>query len=86
MWRRSKESRVMHPARARKSVTPQRRLRSGAGPWRTAARRVPTVTLRRFSRSDVVVVGAGISGALIADALLDAGLDVRMVEIGRAHV
>ena len=36
--------------------------------------------LRRDTSADVIVVGAGISGAMVADALSDAGLDVLIVD------
>jgi len=48
-----------------------------------AARRLPALPRHRLSRraaTDVVVVGAGISGAMVADALSEAGLAVLVVD------
>lgn len=43
-------------------------------------RPVPQTHLRRDLKTDVVIIGAGISGALIADQLSAAGLDVAIVD------
>lgn len=53
-------------------------LRSGAGPWR--AHRPPSQTLERDARCDVVIVGAGITGAFLAEHLMAQGLDVIVVD------
>lgn len=66
---------------ARTSVTHHRDLRSGQSIW--SARRRPVLPVRALTRSircDVVVIGAGISGALIAETLSEAGLDVVVVD------
>ena len=59
------------------SATVERDLRTGRAVW--LERRlpvIPTKTLTRAVSCDVLVVGAAISGALISEALSDAGLDV----------
>ena len=46
-------------------------------------RRLPVIarqTLTRDMSADVIVVGAGISGAMVADAMSDAGLRVLIVD------
>lgn len=43
-------------------------------------RPVPQTQLRRDLKTDVLIIGAGISGALIADQLSAAGLDVAIVD------
>ena len=63
------------------SVTHARDLRTGRPVW--LGRREPRVPAGRLGgnlKVDVVVVGAGISGALVADALLQAGLTVAAVD------
>lgn len=58
-------------------VTENRDLRSGKSPWQK--RRPPRLRkdhIRKSDRFDVAVIGTGVSGALIADALLDSGLRV----------
>lgn len=62
-------------------ATQKRDLRSGRSVWE--ARRLPRIqkeTLTRDQSCDVVVVGAGISGALAAELLSDAGLRVCVVD------
>ena len=63
------------------SVTQHRDLRTGRPIW-LRHRRLPLAIkeLARSLRCDVVIVGAGISGALIAETLSDAGLDVVVVD------
>ena len=59
------------------SATIKRDLRTGRPIW--LERQMPAIagqTLTRAVSCDVLVVGAGISGAIIAEALSDAGLDV----------
>ena len=59
------------------SATVERDLRTGRAVW--LERRLPVIhtkTLTRAVSCDVLVVGAGISGAIISEALSDAGLDV----------
>ncbi len=63
------------------SATRHRDLRTGRPVW--AARRrpyVPSQALTRDLTADVIVVGSGISGAMIADALSDAGQRVVVVD------
>ncbi|MEO8314093.1 MAG: FAD-dependent oxidoreductase [Pseudomonadota bacterium] len=55
------------------SLTHTRDLRSGKPIWAHHPQRVHGTRLRRSVRADVVVVGAGISGALIAQSLAEAG-------------
>lgn len=53
------------------------KLRTGLPIWLVGAARSPTATpLSRNLKVDVAVVGGGISGALVTDALLQAGLSV----------
>lgn len=59
------------------SATIKRDLRTGRPVW--LERRLPAIVTSKLTRAvscDVLVVGAGISGAIIAEALSDAGLDV----------
>jgi glycine/D-amino acid oxidase-like deaminating enzyme len=63
------------------SATRQRDLRTGRSVWQ--ARRLQPLPAERMGRAaavDVLVVGAGISGAMIADALSDAGCEVLVVD------
>ncbi len=55
-------------------------LHGGSSPWARHARRVPLVHLQQSIRCDVVVVGAGITGALVAEHLTRHGLDVCVVD------
>lgn len=62
-------------------LTRQLDLRTGRTVWQ--ARRGPSIStkiLTRDLRQDVLVIGAGISGAMIAEALTDAGLSVAIVD------
>jgi glycine/D-amino acid oxidase-like deaminating enzyme len=56
-------------------LTRKRNLRTGRAVW-TAYRHapVPFLPLNHSTRADVVVVGAGITGALVSDALTDYGI------------
>jgi glycine/D-amino acid oxidase-like deaminating enzyme len=63
------------------SATVKRDLRTGDPIW--LDRKLPPIDTSRLTRSiscDVLVVGAGISGAIIAEALSDAGLKVVIVD------
>ena len=62
-------------------ITKARDLRTGRSVWegRDAAK-VRHARLRRDLKTDVLVVGAGITGAMIADALAEAGLAVIVVD------
>ncbi|WP_447929666.1 NAD(P)/FAD-dependent oxidoreductase [Sphingopyxis fribergensis] len=65
----------------RASATHHRDLRTGQSIW--SARRRPAIEEKPLTRDvacDIVVVGAGISGALIAEQLSDAGFDVVIVD------
>ena len=63
------------------SLTHHRDLRTGRSPWMARRGKVLSRTaLPRRSACDVLVVGAGISGALIAEQLSDAGLRVIVVD------
>ena len=65
----------------RASATHHRDLRTGQSIW--SARRRPAIAENPLTRNvacDIVVVGAGISGALIAEQLSDAGFDVVIVD------
>jgi len=63
------------------SATQHRKLRTGRTVWQSIpVARVPERRLRRDLACDVVVIGAGISGALIAERLTEDGLDVVMVD------
>ena len=63
------------------SATRPKDLRTGHSLWLSRPlSRLPQKVLRRDLATDVLVVGAGISGALIADQLTDAGLDVVIVD------
>lgn len=56
-------------------------LRTGKPVWFAyRAPRVPAVALAHDARCDVLVIGMGISGALIADALAEAGLSVIAID------
>ena len=62
-------------------ATTKRDLRSGRSVWQ--GRRAPSVPRDRLDRditTDVLVIGAGITGALIADALASAGAQVVIVD------
>jgi len=66
---------------SRASATRHRDLRTGQSIW--SARRRPSIAEKPLTRDvtcDIVVVGAGISGALIAEQLSDAGFDVVIVD------
>ncbi len=63
------------------TATRQRDLRTGTPVWlRRGVAHVPSAPLAANLKVDVVVVGAGISGALIADALLRAGKSVAVLD------
>ncbi len=59
----------------------QRDLRTGHPVWRAYTQpRIPVTPLSRDVSCDVLVMGAGISGAMVAEELTDAGLSVIMVD------
>jgi glycine/D-amino acid oxidase-like deaminating enzyme len=68
-------------------LTRKRDLRDGEAVWTTYA--VPKVTgsrLRRSLRTEVVVVGAGISGAMISQSLTEAGIRPLILDRRRAAI
>jgi glycine/D-amino acid oxidase-like deaminating enzyme len=63
------------------AATVARDLRTGRSPWMSRPlAAIPTLELKRDQKADVIVLGAGISGAMVADALTDAGLDVVILD------
>jgi glycine/D-amino acid oxidase-like deaminating enzyme len=63
------------------ATTANRRVRAGKSVWQRT--RMPTLAmspLRRDRTTGVLVVGAGISGAMVAESLADAGLRVTVVD------
>jgi glycine/D-amino acid oxidase-like deaminating enzyme len=64
------------------SATHHRNLSDGRSIWlkRPLRPALPQSRLRRDLRTEVLVIGAGISGILVAEALSDAGLDVAIVD------
>jgi glycine/D-amino acid oxidase-like deaminating enzyme len=62
-------------------VTEDRDLRAGTSLWQAQSRpRLRKDRLRQTDRFDVAVIGTGISGALVSDALLASGLSVVAVD------
>jgi glycine/D-amino acid oxidase-like deaminating enzyme len=62
-------------------LTQHRDLHGGRSPWQSTRAPLPPRSLLRADRDcDVLVVGAGISGALVADALSDAGFHVMVCD------
>ena len=62
-------------------VTISRNLRTGRSIWEwQRAPGVPHAPLKRDIEADVLVIGAGITGAMIADALAAGGLSVAVVD------
>lgn len=62
-------------------ITQHRDLRTGHPVWLDRRRpALPFGPLRRSVHTDVLVIGAGISGAIIAEQLCDAGLNVVIVD------
>jgi glycine/D-amino acid oxidase-like deaminating enzyme len=62
-------------------------LRTGRPVWHAyRAPSVPAKPLTRDVKTDVLVVGMGISGAMIAEALTDAGLSVIMIDRRRGSM
>jgi glycine/D-amino acid oxidase-like deaminating enzyme len=62
-------------------ITPRKKLRTSGPLW--LHMRAPRVRYRALTRrldADVLVVGGGITGAMIADALVEAGLDTIVVD------
>ena len=60
--------------------TQQSDLHGGRSPWLSSARNLPRAKLAESTRCDVVVVGAGITGALAAEHLTARGFDVCIVD------
>ena len=62
-------------------ITHKRKLRTDGTLWQhVRAPRVPHRALTRDTSAEVLIVGAGITGAMIADALVEAGLDTIVVD------
>ncbi len=62
-------------------VTRRRRLRTGTSYWsHDGAPAIRTRPLAQDAIADVVVIGAGISGILVAHALVESGRDVTLVD------
>ena len=62
-------------------VTKRKDLRTGRSVWeQRRAPPVPHKPLKRDIETDVLVIGAGITGAMVADALSDGGLRVTVVD------
>jgi glycine/D-amino acid oxidase-like deaminating enzyme len=62
-------------------VTNKKDLRTGTPLWlRHGNVRVPSAPLKADLRIDVAVVGAGVSGALVADALSSGGMSVAIID------
>ncbi len=62
-------------------VTPYKRVRTSGPLWlHVRAPRVAYRALSRVLRAEVLVVGGGITGAMIADALAESGLDTIVVD------
>lgn len=61
-------------------TTNQDDLRGGRPPWFAGARDLPRSELTENIRCDVAVVGAGITGALVAEHLTARGLDVCIID------
>ena len=63
------------------TTTQKRKLRTDGTLWQhVRAPRVPYRALTRDTSTEVLIVGAGITGAMIADALAEAGLDTIIVD------
>ena len=63
------------------TTTHKRKLRTDGTLWQhMRAPRVPHRALTRDTSTEVLIVGAGITGAMIADALAEAGLDTIIVD------
>lgn len=63
------------------AIRVKRDLRSGSPSWLAKRRRPPAATpLDRNESADVVVIGGGASGALVADAALQSGLTVIAID------
>ena len=62
-------------------VTKSKDLRTGRSVWeQRRAPPVPHQPLKRDIETDVLVIGAGITGAMVADALRDSGLRIAVVD------
>src|SRR5277367_4747173 len=63
------------------SLTVQKKLRSGVPVWMAYPRRIPlTRQIERDIKTDILVVGAGISGALVAYTLAREGHQVVVID------
>jgi glycine/D-amino acid oxidase-like deaminating enzyme len=55
-------------------------LRGGRSPWFAAAKRPPRLELVENTGCDALIVGAGITGSLVAERLTRQGLDVIIID------
>jgi glycine/D-amino acid oxidase-like deaminating enzyme len=63
------------------TATKEKDLRTGQPVWEIyPAPRVPHRTLTRNIKTDVLIIGAGITGAMIGEALAGSGLDIVIVD------
>jgi glycine/D-amino acid oxidase-like deaminating enzyme len=63
------------------TATKEKNLRTGQPVWEIyPAPRVPHRTLTRTLETDVLIIGAGITGAMIGEALADSGFDIVVVD------
>jgi glycine/D-amino acid oxidase-like deaminating enzyme len=62
-------------------VTQSKDLRTGRSIWESRpAPRIPHYPLERNIKTDVLIIGAGITGAMLADGLAEAGLKVAIAD------
>src|SRR6476619_2918017 len=62
-------------------ITHKRKLRTEATLWQhVRAPQVPVRTLTRDASTEVLIVGAGITGAMIGEALAEAGVETIIVD------
>ena len=62
-------------------LTPRKRLRAGTSLWRSLlCPKIPYMPLLRDAKTDVVIIGAGITGAMAAEELTRAGFKVILLD------
>jgi len=62
-------------------VTHNETLKTGRALWQhEPAPRIPYATLRRNEQADVLIIGAGITGAMVGEALAEAGIETIIVD------
>lgn len=63
------------------STTKHRKLRTGTSVWmRQSLPRLPVSPLKSGRRVDVVVIGAGVTGAMVAEELSEAGFSIAILD------